>query len=91
MTRYINNVTGESQFHPPPKFCGGILADAMGLGKTLSIIALIASDFHGDNGSSDLYCDDMERPPNHYLALKTTLLVVPLLRELTILPAGVAS
>ncbi|KAK3368855.1 SNF2 family N-terminal domain-containing protein [Lasiosphaeria ovina] len=28
----------------PPQFCGGIVADPMGLGKTLTMIALIAAD-----------------------------------------------
>ncbi len=28
----------------PPTFYGGIIADPMGLGKTLTVIALIASD-----------------------------------------------
>lgn len=28
----------------PPQFYGGIIADSMGLGKTLSMISLIASD-----------------------------------------------
>lgn len=41
--RHINNITGESQNTSPPNFHGGTLTDAMGLGKTLSTIALIAS------------------------------------------------
>ena len=40
---YLNTISGEQQFWRPPNFCGGILADPMGLGKSLSIIALIAS------------------------------------------------
>ena len=42
--RYRNNVKGDFQGQPPPPFRGGILADQMGLGKTLQMIALIASD-----------------------------------------------
>ena len=41
---YMNTVTGELQPEPPPDFRGGIIADQMGLGKSLSIIALIAQD-----------------------------------------------
>jgi hypothetical protein len=41
---YVNNVTGTWQASRPPAFCGGLLADSMGLGKTCSIIALIARD-----------------------------------------------
>ena len=79
--RYVNNVTGEASNLPPPDFRGGILADAMGLGKTLSIIALVASTLrepdrpqkwegsersHGD-------CTSQYRQP--------TLIVVPLSRK----------
>ena len=42
--RYINTVTGEQQPEPPPDFRGGVIADQMGLGKSLSIIAMIARD-----------------------------------------------
>ncbi len=32
------------QEEPPEEFYGGIIADPMGLGKTLTMIALVASD-----------------------------------------------
>lgn len=41
---YINNITGQKQTRPPEQFRGGLLIDAPGLGKSLSIIALIAAD-----------------------------------------------
>ena len=41
---YINTITGRRQYKPPPCFRGGLLIDAPGLGKSLSIIALIAAD-----------------------------------------------
>jgi len=41
---YINNITGQKQMRPPEQFRGGLLIDAPGLGKSLSIIALIAAD-----------------------------------------------
>ena len=48
--RYFNTVTQEISCLPPPEFKGGILADSMGLGKSLSMIALLAmhptSRFH---------------------------------------------
>jgi SNF2 family DNA or RNA helicase len=40
---YYNVITGEEQREPPPQVLGGILADMMGLGKTLSILSLVCS------------------------------------------------
>ncbi|KAH7385940.1 SNF2 family N-terminal domain-containing protein [Pyrenochaeta sp. MPI-SDFR-AT-0127] len=44
-TRYRNNITGSWQSQKPTQFKGGILADSMGLGKSCSMIALMASDW----------------------------------------------
>ena len=41
--RYRNTICGSSQLDPPPDFRGGCLADSMGLGKTLSMLSLIAA------------------------------------------------
>ncbi|KAK3324554.1 SNF2 family N-terminal domain-containing protein [Cercophora scortea] len=41
---YLNRVSQEVQDQEPPQFQGGIIADPMGLGKTLSMISLIATD-----------------------------------------------
>ncbi|KAK0619845.1 SNF2 family N-terminal domain-containing protein [Immersiella caudata] len=40
---YYNLVTNQTQRERPPEALGGILADMMGLGKTLSVLSLIAS------------------------------------------------
>lgn len=40
---YLNVITGQEQRDAPPETRGGILADTMGLGKTLGILCLIAS------------------------------------------------
>ena len=40
---YYNVITGESESQAPSETLGGILADMMGLGKTLSILSLVAS------------------------------------------------
>ena len=40
---YYNVITNQTQHEPPPPTRGGILADMMGLGKTLSVLSLIAS------------------------------------------------
>ncbi|PVH94734.1 hypothetical protein DM02DRAFT_721125 [Periconia macrospinosa] len=41
---YINHITEEYQAAPPRQTYGGIVADPMGLGKTLTMIALAAGD-----------------------------------------------
>ena len=38
---FLNVLTGQEDHEPPPQVLGGILADMMGLGKTLSILSLI--------------------------------------------------
>ncbi|KAF2638471.1 hypothetical protein P280DRAFT_551575 [Massarina eburnea CBS 473.64] len=42
---YINRITKQHQSEPPQQCHGGIIADPMGLGKTLTMIALAANDF----------------------------------------------
>jgi hypothetical protein len=42
--RYMNNIDSSSHYKKPSDFRGGILADMMGLGKTLSMISLVAHD-----------------------------------------------
>ncbi|RDW79772.1 hypothetical protein BP6252_04410 [Coleophoma cylindrospora] len=40
---YYNVITGQEVRQPPPQLRGGILADVMGLGKTLSILSLVVT------------------------------------------------
>lgn len=40
---YYNLITNQTEMNPPSESLGGILADMMGLGKTLSILSLVAS------------------------------------------------
>lgn len=63
---YYNTVSGQKQISPPKAFRGGLLTDAPGLGKSLSIIALIASTKESQG-----------QLQNKKTFLTTTLLVVP--------------
>ena len=65
-TLYTNTVSGQKQMRPPIDFRGGLLTDAPGLGKSLSIIALIATS----NTRAD-QCKEADS------SLAPTLLVVP--------------
>jgi SNF2 family DNA or RNA helicase len=50
-------ISGDHQLEEPKQFFGGIIADPMGLGKTLTMIALVAEtvrEHHvGNLGSAD--------------------------------------
>ncbi|KAF7855286.1 uncharacterized protein EAF02_011545 [Botrytis sinoallii] len=73
---YVNNVTGYSTCEAPPEFRGGLLANDMGLGKTLTMICLIAPN---------QACLDYELPQAHHRSSelrlsnmsKATLLILP--------------
>ncbi|UQC74163.1 DNA repair protein rad5 [Colletotrichum lupini] len=71
-TTYINNVNSSFRCTPPVPFKGGILADFMGLGKTLSMISLIAHDKLWESGSQSV-----RQEPNS-LGSGGTLIIVPL-------------
>ena len=63
---YLNTISGQKQPRAPKQFRGGLLIDAPGLGKSLSIIALVAFD------------DATRRQmASEGTSLSTTLLVVP--------------
>ncbi|PCG88574.1 SNF2-related [Penicillium occitanis (nom. inval.)] len=54
---FVNMISGDHQLEEPKQFFGGIIADPMGLGKTLTMIALVAEtvrEHHvGNLGSAD--------------------------------------
>ncbi|MCJ1316795.1 hypothetical protein MMC15_002116 [Xylographa vitiligo] len=77
---YFNVITGREERSRPPEVLGGILADMMGLGKTLSILSLIV-------GTLDAASEWAAQPPPSTASeggillkrnSKTTLLVAPL-------------
>ncbi|KAG5209657.1 SNF2 family helicase ATPase [Trichophyton interdigitale] len=70
---YREIISGVTLAAEPPQVLGGLLADMMGLGKTLSILSLICSSL------SDAMAWACEKPADPSLIkAKTTLLVSPL-------------
>ncbi|KAI0848090.1 SNF2 family N-terminal domain-containing protein [Daldinia vernicosa] len=60
---YYNVITGSAQREAPPETLGGILADMMGLGKTLSILSLVASSLKAADEWSKLMPIQPQAPP----------------------------
>lgn len=73
---YTNNINGRITPEAPPDFRGGVLADTMGLGKTLSMICLLAADqtCSPSPPPSTIHVPFGPAPSN---IAKTTLLIVP--------------
>lgn len=71
---YHNVVSGVKQTRAPNQFRGGLLIDAPGLGKSLSIIALLASGFQSDSQIQDQI---QGQSSLSNASSSTTLLVVP--------------
>lgn len=63
---YQNLISGMKQMTRPNEFRGGLLVDAPGLGKSLSVLALISSDAENENKSL-----------HEYASASVTLLIVP--------------
>ncbi|KAL7958743.1 SNF2 family N-terminal domain-containing protein [Trichoderma compactum] len=69
---FVNRVSDAVQTESPQQFYGGIIADPMGLGKTLSMISLVASDLLVDrNDPSSITGANAEESSGR------TLIVVP--------------
>ncbi|KAH7016463.1 SNF2 family N-terminal domain-containing protein [Microdochium trichocladiopsis] len=64
---YVNNVDGSTQNLPPAPCHGGIIADTMGYGKTLTMISLIAHELSEVANTSQGYS----------VSPYTTMIVVP--------------
>lgn len=65
---YYNVITGQTEKENPPQVLGGILADMMGLGKTLSILSLIVSTLDTDAQQweqQDPATEDEDRRAHH--------------------------
>ncbi|KAK9414057.1 putative Helicase ATP-binding domain-containing protein [Seiridium unicorne] len=70
---YVNTVTNVYQNNTPQQTLGGIIADPMGLGKTLTMIALIAADL--ERGSEEDLDEDDEILATRNIS--ATLVIVP--------------
>ena len=78
---YYNIITGIEERDKPPEVLGGILADMMGLGKTLSILSLIVGSLETANEwETTEHLSNMDRDRDRVLIRnsKATLLVSPL-------------
>ncbi|KAI0459294.1 SNF2 family N-terminal domain-containing protein [Xylaria acuta] len=70
---FVNKVSNAYQNEEPTEFRGGIIADTMGLGKTLTMIALVAADL--DNPR-----DRMSHIAGHHQDIRevgATLIIIP--------------
>lgn len=77
--RYREIISGIALDYEPPQVLGGLLADMMGLGKTLSILALVVSSTaEGREWANMIPHDDLIRELPGIRNTKTTLLVSPL-------------
>lgn len=77
---FLNRVSGSCQTEEPTSFHGGIVADPMGFGKTLTMIALVAAEL-GDSSES-MFTDEDRLPA------AATLVVVPPPRALLTFSGG---
>ncbi|KAG2007765.1 hypothetical protein GB937_008264 [Aspergillus fischeri] len=77
--RYREIISGIVLDEEPPQSLGGLLADMMGLGKTLSILSLVVSSLHqAHEWATKIPEPDLVRSLPGIRNCKTTLLVVPL-------------
>ncbi|KAI0971986.1 SNF2 family N-terminal domain-containing protein [Xylaria arbuscula] len=70
---FVNRVSNAYQDEEPAEFRGGIIADTMGLGKTLTMIALVATDLDNPAERHDgvgIHHQDVPR-------VETTLIIIP--------------
>lgn len=59
----------------PDQFCGGIIADNMGLGKTLTMIALVTTDLDKDMTDVARWTDDFQS--SKFFTPATLIVVLP--------------
>ena len=75
---YYNIITGHEERVKPPEVLGGILADMMGLGKTLSILSLVVGSLSEAQSWAELAPPESTTDIPLVRNSKTTLLVSPM-------------
>ncbi|KAK6866330.1 hypothetical protein PG995_002858 [Apiospora arundinis] len=70
---YVNIVSKAYQSEEPIEFAGGIVADPMGLGKTLTMIALVATDLEKGHSSRSWFVGNTDAGAS----VPATLIIVP--------------
>ncbi|KAE8445744.1 hypothetical protein EG329_012923 [Mollisiaceae sp. DMI_Dod_QoI] len=74
---FINTISDAYRAEEPPQFYGGIIADPMGLGKTLTMIALVATDL--DTDIAAVTPEDSIDPEKCYTSATLVIMPPPLL------------
>lgn len=70
---FLNTISHASQPEEPPSFYGGIIADPMGLGKTLTMISLVATDLNATRGK----IIHVENEESDRRDVSATLVIIP--------------
>ncbi|TRX91711.1 hypothetical protein FHL15_007493 [Xylaria flabelliformis] len=73
LKRFLNTISRLCQPEEPLNFFGGIIADPMGFGKTLTVISLVATD--KESGEMADICT--EYPETHKPDVAATLVIIP--------------
>ncbi|KAK7949550.1 SNF2 family N-terminal domain-containing protein [Apiospora saccharicola] len=71
--QYLNVISGASRLDEPEEFAGGIVADPMGLGKTLTMISLVATD----SERGDCFQSSSRGRTGEKVQVPATLIIVP--------------
>ncbi|KAK8139402.1 hypothetical protein PG984_002782 [Apiospora sp. TS-2023a] len=71
--QYLNVISGASRLDEPEEFAGGIVADPMGLGKTLTMISLVATDLE----RGDCFPSSSRGSTDDKVQIPATLIIVP--------------
>jgi len=77
LPRYMHRITQTRSRTQPPEKGGGILADEMGMGKTLSILALILESLEAGRSWADAKLSEEQSSSTVRTYTHSTLILVP--------------